>query len=80
VCIRGKEVRGALAKGSADCSILWAVCDSIEMSFPSIRSQLLNLSASSITWARLHSLNSTMATVAVRGRSGAAFCLFVLAC
>lgn len=89
--VLGKEVREALAKGSADCSILWAVCDScvlllledlqsIEMSFPSIRSQLVNLSASSIAWARLHSLNSTMATVAVRGRFGAAFCLFVLAC
>lgn len=55
-----------------------AVCDScvlllledlqsVEMSFPSIRSQLVNLSASSIAWARLHALNRTMATVAVRG-------------
>ncbi|OXB67886.1 hypothetical protein ASZ78_005568 [Callipepla squamata] len=71
----GKEVKEALAKGSADCSVVWAVCDScvlllledlqsIEMSFPSIRSQLVNLNASSIAWARLRGLNSTMATVA----------------
>uniref|UniRef100_A0A8C9FGY1 Laminin subunit alpha 5 n=1 Tax=Pavo cristatus TaxID=9049 RepID=A0A8C9FGY1_PAVCR len=50
LAVLGKEVREALAEGFADCSVLWAVCDScvlllledlqsIEMSFPSIRSQ-----------------------------------------
>uniref|UniRef100_A0A8C3LL69 Laminin subunit alpha-5 n=1 Tax=Chrysolophus pictus TaxID=9089 RepID=A0A8C3LL69_CHRPC len=85
VCMHNYEIPVANGPDSMRCE----VCDScvlllledlqsIEMSFPSIRSQLVNLSASSIAWARLHSLNNTMATVAVRGRSGAAFCLFVL--
>lgn len=69
----------------ADISIPLTVCDScvlllledlqnIEMSFPSIRSQLVNLNASSIAWARLHGLNSTMATVAVCGTFNVTFC------
>lgn len=53
---------------------------SIEMSFPSIRSQLVTLNASSIAWARLHGLNSTIMTVAVCGRFNITFCPCFLAC
>ncbi|XP_010157177.1 PREDICTED: laminin subunit alpha-5-like, partial [Eurypyga helias] len=71
VCVHEYEVPVANGPDSTRCE----VCDgcvlllledlqSMEMSFPSIHSQLVNLNASSIAWARLHSLNSTMATVA----------------
>ncbi|XP_057256839.1 laminin subunit alpha-5 isoform X1 [Pezoporus wallicus] len=71
VCMHKYEIPVANGPDSVRCE----VCDScvlllledlqsIEMSFPSIRSQLLNLNASSIAWARLHSFNSTMATIA----------------
>ncbi|XP_054701379.1 laminin subunit alpha-5 [Grus americana] len=71
VCMHEYEIPVANGPDSMRCE----VCDScvlllledlqsIEMSFPSIRSQLVNLNASSIAWARLHGLNSTMATVA----------------
>ncbi|OXB78457.1 UNVERIFIED_CONTAM: hypothetical protein H355_007487 [Colinus virginianus] len=72
VCMHDYEIPVANGPDSMKCE----VCDScvlllledlqsIEMSFPSIRSQLVNLNASSIAWARLRGLNSTMATVAM---------------
>uniref|UniRef100_A0A8C4TQL5 Laminin subunit alpha 5 n=1 Tax=Falco tinnunculus TaxID=100819 RepID=A0A8C4TQL5_FALTI len=78
ICVHEYEIPVANGPDSMRCE----VCDScvlllledlqsIEMSFPSIRSQLVNLNASSIAWARLHGLNSTMATIAVRGRQRA---------
>ncbi|XP_026718104.1 laminin subunit alpha-5 [Athene cunicularia] len=71
VCMHEHEVPVANGPDSVRCE----VCDScvlllledlqsIEMSFPSIRNQLVNLNASSIAWARLHGLNGTMAAVA----------------
>lgn len=53
---------------------------SIEMSFPSIRGQLVTLNASSIAWARLHGLNGTIMATAVRGRFHITFCPWLLAC
>uniref|UniRef100_A0A8C0F1H4 Laminin subunit alpha-5 n=1 Tax=Bubo bubo TaxID=30461 RepID=A0A8C0F1H4_BUBBB len=87
VCMHEHEIPVANGPDSVRCE----VCDScvlllledlqsIEMSFPSIRNQLVNLNASSIAWARLHGLNSTMATVAVCGRFNIAFCPCFLAC
>lgn len=91
VCVLGKEGREAQERACADGSVPFAVCDScvlllledlqsIEMSFPSIHSQLLNLNASSIAWARLHSFNSTMATIAVSGGFNITFCPHFLLC
>uniref|UniRef100_A0A8C3D650 Laminin subunit alpha 5 n=1 Tax=Corvus moneduloides TaxID=1196302 RepID=A0A8C3D650_CORMO len=76
VCLREHEVLVANGPDSMKCE----VCDScvlllledlqsIEMSFPSIRSQLVTLNASSIAWARLHGLNGTIKAIAVRGRA-----------
>uniref|UniRef100_A0A663MV19 Laminin subunit alpha 5 n=1 Tax=Athene cunicularia TaxID=194338 RepID=A0A663MV19_ATHCN len=87
VCMHEHEVPVANGPDSVRCE----VCDScvlllledlqsIEMSFPSIRNQLVNLNASSIAWARLHGLNGTMAAVAVCGRCNIAFCPCFLAC
>nr|XP_047930545.1 laminin subunit alpha-5 isoform X4 [Anser cygnoides] len=71
VCMHDYEIPVANGPDSMRCE----VCDScvlllledlqsIEMSLPSIRNQLVNLNASSIAWARLHGLNSTMAAIA----------------
>uniref|UniRef100_A0A8B9U3Z8 Laminin subunit alpha 5 n=1 Tax=Anas zonorhyncha TaxID=75864 RepID=A0A8B9U3Z8_9AVES len=73
VCMHDYEIPVANGPDSMRCE----VCDScvlllledlqsIEMSLPSIRNQLVNLNASSIAWARLHGLNSTLAAIAVR--------------
>uniref|UniRef100_A0A8B9U440 Laminin subunit alpha 5 n=1 Tax=Anas zonorhyncha TaxID=75864 RepID=A0A8B9U440_9AVES len=67
VCMHDYEIPVANGPDSMRCE----VCDScvlllledlqsIEMSLPSIRNQLVNLNASSIAWARLHGLNSTL--------------------
>uniref|UniRef100_A0A8B9SV76 Laminin subunit alpha 5 n=1 Tax=Anas platyrhynchos TaxID=8839 RepID=A0A8B9SV76_ANAPL len=67
ICMHDYEIPVANGPDSMRCE----VCDScvlllledlqsIEMSLPSIRNQLVNLNASSIAWARLHSLNSTL--------------------
>uniref|UniRef100_A0A8C9UHH5 Laminin subunit alpha 5 n=1 Tax=Serinus canaria TaxID=9135 RepID=A0A8C9UHH5_SERCA len=72
VCLRQHEILVANGPDSMKCE----VCDScvlllledlqsIEMSFPSIRGQLVTLNASSIAWARLHGLNSTILAIAV---------------
>uniref|UniRef100_A0A8C3D588 Laminin subunit alpha 5 n=1 Tax=Corvus moneduloides TaxID=1196302 RepID=A0A8C3D588_CORMO len=87
VCLREHEVLVANGPDSMKCE----VCDScvlllledlqsIEMSFPSIRSQLVTLNASSIAWARLHGLNGTIKAIAVRGRFNITFCPCFLAC
>ncbi|RMB95824.1 hypothetical protein DUI87_27938 [Hirundo rustica rustica] len=71
VCLREHEILVANGPGSMKCE----VCDScvlllledlqsIEMSFPSIRGQLVTLNASSIAWARLHGLNGTIMAIA----------------
>uniref|UniRef100_A0A8C3MQ95 Laminin subunit alpha-5 n=1 Tax=Geospiza parvula TaxID=87175 RepID=A0A8C3MQ95_GEOPR len=81
VCLRQHEVLVANGPDSIKCE----VCDScvlllledlqsIEMSFPSIRGQLVTLNASSIAWARLHGLNSTIRAIAVCGRLHITFC------
>uniref|UniRef100_A0A8C3IUZ4 Laminin subunit alpha-5 n=1 Tax=Chrysemys picta bellii TaxID=8478 RepID=A0A8C3IUZ4_CHRPI len=73
-CIEKYEIPVANGPDSMRCE----VCDScvllllddlqkIEASFPSIRNQLINLNASSIAWARLHGLNSSMKNVTVCG-------------
>ncbi|KAM9371956.1 LOW QUALITY PROTEIN: laminin subunit alpha-5 [Phaethornis superciliosus] len=70
ICLQENEIPVANGADSMRCE----VCDScvlllledlqdIEKSFPSIRGQLVNLNASSIAWARLHGLNSTMMTI-----------------
>ncbi|XP_030319126.1 laminin subunit alpha-5 isoform X3 [Calypte anna] len=70
ICQRENEIPVASGADSMRCE----VCDScvlllledlqnMEKSFPSIRGQLVNLNASSIAWARLHGLNSTMMTI-----------------
>uniref|UniRef100_A0A8C9UHG8 Laminin subunit alpha-5 n=1 Tax=Serinus canaria TaxID=9135 RepID=A0A8C9UHG8_SERCA len=81
VCLRQHEILVANGPDSMKCE----VCDScvlllledlqsIEMSFPSIRGQLVTLNASSIAWARLHGLNSTILAIAVCGRLHITFC------
>ncbi|KAF2978342.1 hypothetical protein EK904_004374 [Melospiza melodia maxima] len=71
VCLRQHEVLVANGPDSIKCE----VCDScvlllledlqsIKMSFPSIRGQLVTLNASSIAWARLHGLNGTILAIA----------------
>uniref|UniRef100_A0A8C3RW26 Laminin subunit alpha-5 n=1 Tax=Chelydra serpentina TaxID=8475 RepID=A0A8C3RW26_CHESE len=73
-CIEKYEIPVANGPDSMRCE----VCDScvlllledlqkIEASFPIIRNQLINLNASSIAWARLHGLNSSMKNITVRG-------------
>ncbi|CAM4653046.1 unnamed protein product [Caretta caretta] len=69
-CIEKYEIPVANGPDSMRCE----VCDScvlllledlqkIEASFPIIRNQLINLNASSIAWARLHGLNSSVKNV-----------------
>ncbi|XP_039575088.1 laminin subunit alpha-5 isoform X1 [Passer montanus] len=71
VCQREHEILVANGPNSMKCE----VCDScvlllledlqsIEMSLPSIRGQLVTLNASSIAWARLHGLNGTILAIA----------------
>uniref|UniRef100_A0A8C4W263 Laminin subunit alpha-5 n=1 Tax=Gopherus evgoodei TaxID=1825980 RepID=A0A8C4W263_9SAUR len=73
-CIEKYEIPVANGPDSMRCE----VCDScvllllddlqkIKASFPIIKNQLINLNASSIAWARLHGLNSSVKNVTVCG-------------